>query len=154
MKKIEKNSLKSVKVIMGELIKRKETQITQKKEPINIEITESDKGKMEYFKTEIERLKGIEKTIKDLGDNYVRAINDRTLFKTKYNEEIELNKQLINELNTLKQYRTIIDLTINCPELNRKINIFDCNRGYNNICKIKDKCTNRRILIEDIKNKY
>lgn len=109
---------------------------------------------MEYFKTELDRLKDIDKTIKELNNKYIQAINEKAIFKTRYDKERELTNQLSTELNILKAYKQLIDLTCLCPNLNKRINIFDCNRGKNNYCKIKEDCNNRRILLEDIKNKY
>jgi hypothetical protein len=139
---------------MGEIVRRKETQLSTEKESHLIILTEKDKGKMEYFKTELDRLSSIEKTINDLKEKYNQAINERLIFKTKYEKEIELTKQLSTELNILKAYKTLIDLTCFCPDLKKKINIFDCNRGFNNYCRNKKDCSIRRILLEDIKNKY
>lgn len=141
-------------MILGELVKRKDTSISQQKEPIIVEPTESDKGKMEYYKTELDKMKGIEDTIKSMNDKYIKAINDKSIIKSKYEQEIELNRQLINELTILKSYKMLIEITCLCPHLKKKINIFDCNRGYNNYCKRGEECSNRRIILEDIKNKY
>ena len=139
---------------MGEIVNRKENLLSTEKESHLIGLTETDKGKMEYFKTELDRLSGIEKTIKGIRDNYVQSIDEKAIFKTKYETELKLNSQLMNELNILKAYKALLDITCLCPKLNKRINIFDCNRGKNNYCKSKEECNNRRILLEDIKNKY
>lgn len=139
---------------MTEIVKRKDTSLSTENQPFFFEISDKDKGKMDYFKTELDRMKGIEHTLKDFNAKYIIAINEKTVYKNKYDAELKLNSQLMTELNILKAYKQIIDLTCFCPDLKKKINIFDCNRGYNNYCRNKKDCSLRRLLLEDIKNKY
>lgn len=135
------------------LATKEQNQLALNTEPIILEPTTNQKSQIQYYKDELEAQDKIKESMKKLNVAYVDAIKSRNHLKEKYEQELELNKNLINEVNQLKIYRALVMLHVSCPSSGKTINIFECNRGLNlHFCDRKEPCKNRLILLDKIEN--
>ena len=110
--------------------------------------------RLQYYKDELDRLKGIEKQLSKEMVNINILTKQYAELRRKADFDRDQLDHALTELNLLRPIRTIIKYTLQCPALKKEINILECNRGiYLKMCGL-NSCTVREKLYSDLRLVY
>ena len=123
-----------------------------------LERTQKNIPKSEKLISKLENYDKCNIKLQNLKIEYDKVLSENNEYKRYaelYNNLINEYNELVKERNKLTRYKNMFgqleSLNVHCPDLNKEIHLYDCNRSYNNkLCNQYSDCSERKELIDRI----